>query len=75
MPAPGSWAKRTATDFDAWRYQTAATAWKYAMWEAGCKMPTQMPGGRSRCFCGAEIDNEGAGDHIRACHMETADAR
>jgi len=25
------------------------------MWDSGCKMPTQMPDLRSRCFCGAEI--------------------
>ncbi len=25
------------------------------MWDAGMKMPTQMPDLRSRCFCGAEI--------------------
>jgi len=44
-----------AADFSAWRCQRAWTAWKYAMWDAGMKMPTQMPDLRSRCFCGAEI--------------------
>ena len=43
-----------------------------AMWEAGCKLPTQMPDGRSRCLCGAEIDNKTAVDHICACHMKEA---
>src|SRR4051812_16760030 len=26
------------------------------MWDAGCRMPTQVASGRSRCFCGTEID-------------------
>jgi hypothetical protein len=29
------------------------------MREAGYKLPTEMAGGRSRCFCGAEIDIAG----------------
>ncbi len=45
------------------------TTWKYAMWDAGCRMPTQMPDGRSRCFCGAEIGVE-CGDHVYTRHME-----
>ena len=65
-------AKRTPADFDEWRYQRAHTAWKYAMQDAGCMMPTQMPDGRSRCFCGEVIDNKTAVDHIRACHMKEA---
>jgi hypothetical protein len=65
-------AKRTPADFDTWRYQMAATAWKYAMWGAGCKLPTQMPDGRSRCFCGAIINNKTSGNHIRARHIEEA---
>jgi hypothetical protein len=42
------------------------------MWDAGCRMPTQLPEGRSRCFCGAEIDAAGASAHVYAAHMETA---
>jgi hypothetical protein len=61
-------------DFDAHRYQTAATAWKYAMWDAVCRMPTQTVDGWSKCFCGAAISNKTSVEHIRACHMETADA-
>jgi hypothetical protein len=48
-------AKRTEADFEAWRFQRDSTAWKYAMWDAGLKLPTQTQAGRSRCFCGAEI--------------------
>ena len=29
----------TEDDFKAWRFQQVHTAWKYAMWDAGCKMP------------------------------------
>src|SRR5262245_43473715 len=31
----------TEADFAAWRYLRAATVWKYAVWDAGCKMLTQ----------------------------------
>src|ERR1700752_306912 len=65
-------AKRTAADFDTWRCQTAATAWKYAMWDAGCKLPTQTKDGWTTCFCGAIINNNTSGDHMRVRHMEEA---
>jgi hypothetical protein len=61
-------AKRTEADFAEWRYDRDFTAWKYAMWDAGMKMPTQNQDGRSRCFCGAEITIANADDHIRAAH-------
>jgi hypothetical protein len=35
-------------------------------------MPTQLPDGRSLCFCRAEINIRGAVQHIYAAHMETA---
>lgn len=57
---------------DEWLYQQAFTAWKYAMHEAGCRMPTQNTTGRSRCFCGAEITIEEMPEHVRAAHMENA---
>jgi hypothetical protein len=63
---------RTETDFRAWRYQRDATAWKYAMWDAGMKMPTQMASGRSRCFCGADLTIAGVSAHIRSARMENA---
>jgi hypothetical protein len=44
----------TPADFIEHRQHRAHEAWKRAMREAGCKLPTQMPDGRSRCFCGAE---------------------
>jgi hypothetical protein len=51
------------------RRERAHTEWKYKMWSAGCKMPTQVADGRSRCYCGAEIDSQNIGLHIAAEHM------
>jgi hypothetical protein len=67
-------AGRREVDFEAWRYQRDATTWKYAMWDRGQKLPTQLPGGRSKCFCGADLTISGVPDHIRSAHarMETA---
>lgn len=47
----------------------AHTEWKYRMWEAGFKLPTQVASGRSRCYCGAEIDIRSAPHHVYAEHM------
>jgi hypothetical protein len=60
----------TEAQFEEWRRQAAFTAWKYAMWEAGCKMPTQTADDRSRCFCGAEITTATASAHIIAAHKD-----
>jgi len=69
----GAWcvflAKRTEADFQAWRRERAWTAWKYAMWDAGCKLPTQSAEGRSRCFCGKAIDIPGTPRHVYAAHL------
>ncbi|WP_316172167.1 MULTISPECIES: hypothetical protein [unclassified Bradyrhizobium] len=69
----GAWAaflaKRTPEDFDAYRRHVASTRWKYAMWDAGCRLPTQNTSGRSRCFCGAEIDLQTTESHIYSAHM------
>ena len=35
-------ANRTEADFDKCQKHRAQTAWKYAMWDSGCKMPTQL---------------------------------
>jgi hypothetical protein len=34
-------ARRTEADYQAWRDDRDWTRWKYAMWDAGMKMPTQ----------------------------------
>jgi hypothetical protein len=52
-----------------WHHDRAWTAWKYAMREAGCKLPSQTTTGVSRCFCGAEITAESVPGHVDAEHM------
>jgi hypothetical protein len=58
----------TDADFQAWRDQLDFTAWKYARWDRGCKLPTQLPAGRSKCLCGADLTISGIPDHIRSAH-------
>jgi hypothetical protein len=65
----GRHAEDTAGTFE----QRARAAWKYAMWDAGCKLPTQRPSGVARCFCGASIDIKGSSPHIYAAHMNVPD--
>jgi hypothetical protein len=64
----------TGANFQEWRYQRDSTAWKYAMWDAGMKLPTQLSTGRSRCYCGALIDIAGVGEHVSAAHSSKVDA-
>jgi hypothetical protein len=61
--------KLTKEDFDRYRRQEAFDRWKHAMWDAGCKLPTQVAEGRSRCFCGAEISIADSTQHVYAAHM------
>jgi hypothetical protein len=56
----------TESDFDECRRHRAREGWKHAMWDAGCKLPTQIADRRSRCFCGAEIDIAGVKRHVYA---------
>jgi hypothetical protein len=65
-------AKRTEADYEAWRNQRDQTAWKYAMWDAGMKMPAQMSDGVARCFCGATITIRSMWSHARTHHRQTA---
>jgi hypothetical protein len=60
--------KRTEADFQEYRHHRASTAWKYAMWDAGCKLPTQVADGRSTCFCGVVIGITDMDAHIYAAH-------
>ena len=59
----------TQADFVEHQQYRAHEAWKHAMREAGCKLPTQMPDGHSRCFCGAEIDIVGTDQHVYTARM------
>jgi hypothetical protein len=58
--------------FDAYRKERAFRAWIDGMWEARCKLPTQSASGRSKCFCGAEIDLTNTEAHVYECHMAAA---
>jgi hypothetical protein len=49
--------KHTEADFQEWRDQRDWTARKYAMWEAGEKLPTQKPNPMMRCPCGEAFDS------------------
>ena len=63
--------KVTDADFIEHRRERAHTAWKYRMWDAACRMPTQETSGRSRRFCGAEIGIAGVSEHVYAAHIPT----
>lgn len=69
----GSWRKMapkiTEADREEHRRQRAYTAWKYRMWETGCKLPTQMTSDRSQCYCGVTIDTARFSEHVAAEHM------
>ena len=59
----------TDADFEAYRRQQAWTRWKFTMQELGRKLPTEVPEGRSRCFCGAVIDVATMNRHVSTVHM------
>jgi hypothetical protein len=59
----------TEADFSEHRRYPAWDAWKRAMWDTGCPLPTQVADGRSRCFCGAEINIAGVEQHVNAAHI------
>ncbi len=62
--------KITEADLAENRRERAMTALKCRMRDVGCRLPTQEPGGRSRCFCGAEIGIADVEAHVLAAHME-----
>jgi hypothetical protein len=61
----------TADMAEEWLKNQAWTAWKYEMWEAGCKIPAQTQTGRSKCFCGVEITAETTPGHVYDKHTTT----
>ena len=61
--------KLSQSAFDECRRSRAFHAWKDRMWASGCRLPTQESSGRSRCFCGAEIDVVRTEQHVYAAHM------
>lgn len=63
----------TESDFQEQRRSRALNAWKRAMWDAGCPLPTQLADGRAVCFCGAAIDDDNTDAHIYTAHIEIAE--
>lgn len=45
-------ARCSEVDYQAQRDQREWTAWKYRMHDAALQLPTQLPDGFARCFCG-----------------------
>lgn len=64
----------TSAMINEWRARQAFTAWKYAMWDGGRKLPTQTTTGKSRCFCCIEINMAGVPDHIQRKHSSKSAA-
>jgi hypothetical protein len=62
----------TEADFTENRRERAFTAWKYKMWGTRHQLPTQTTGGRSRCFCGAELTIASVPEHVSSAHMDMA---
>jgi hypothetical protein len=62
--------KRTEDDYQAWRDQRDRTAAKYAAWERGEKLPSQMPSSLMRCPCGEKFDSHDVqGSYIHRGHI------
>ena len=60
----GFLAKRTEADFQAWPDQQDWTARKYAMWQAGEKLPSQKPSRLMKCVCGQQFDSHRMEDNL-----------
>ncbi len=68
-------AKRTEADFQEWRDQSDWTARKYAMWERGEKLPSQIPTSMMGCPCGVRFDShDPAGSYVHCGHIYAAQA-
>jgi hypothetical protein len=66
---------RTEADFQAWRDARDWTAQKYAMWERGEKLPSQIPTTMMGCPCGARFDShDPAGSYVHREHIYAAQA-
>jgi hypothetical protein len=68
--------RRTEADFQAWRDDQAGTEEKYAMWERGEKLPTEIPSSMMRCACGARFDSHRLEKNlVHAPHIYAAQQR
>jgi hypothetical protein len=64
---------RTEADFQEWREQRGWTARKYAMWEAGERLPSQRPVSIMRCTCGESFDSHRLDESlIQVPHLSAA---
>ncbi|WP_141688495.1 hypothetical protein [Bradyrhizobium paxllaeri] len=65
--------KRTDADFEEWRRQRDWTTRKYAMWECGEKLPTQLPNTMMKCPCGRTFDShDPGGSYVHREHIYAA---
>lgn len=68
-------ANRTEADFQAWRDERDWTDRKYAMWERGERLPSQIPTSLMRCRCGETFDSHvPAATQLHAPHIYAAQA-
>jgi hypothetical protein len=68
-------ANRTEADFQEWRDQRDWTAPKYAMWERGEKLPSQIPTTMMGCPCGVRFDShDPARSYVHRQHICAAEA-
>ena len=68
-------AKRTEADYQAWRDDRDWTELKYAMWERGEKLPSQIPTSMMGCPCGVRFDShDPAGSYIHRGHIYATQA-
>jgi hypothetical protein len=67
--------RRTEADFQAWRDQGAWTERKYAMWERGEKLPSQIFSSMMTCRCGVAFDShDPEGSCVHRGHIYAAQA-
>jgi hypothetical protein len=65
--------KRTEVDFQGWRDSRDWHARKYAMWERGEKLPSQIPTSMMGCPCGESFDShDPAGSYVHRGHIYAA---
>jgi hypothetical protein len=66
---------RTEADFQASRDARDWTAWKYAMWERGERLPSQNPNSMMTCPCGEFFDShDPEGSYVHRRHIYAAKA-
>ena len=75
LPGACFLSNRTEADFQAWRDARDWTAWKYAMWERGERLPSQNPNSMMTCPCGEFFDShDPEGSYVHRRHVYAAKA-